>query len=99
MSKNKFFRDANEPSRDIAAMFTHLDKSGHVPEEMRDALRQHAASALSTIPQNIAAIARAVAAASDGGWMDKNDVASATYGIAGLAEQMQGFQALAEQLS
>lgn len=99
MSKSKFFTNPSEPTRDITAMLVHLDDAGHITKEMRDALRQHADNALSTIPRNIATLARAVAAASDGGWMDKSDVSSAAYGLAELAEKLEGFQSMQEHFS
>lgn len=96
MSKSNFFTDPSGPTKDITAMLVHLDDAGHITNEMRDALRQHASNAMSTIPHNIATLARAVAAASDGGWMDKSCVSSAAYGLAELAEKLEGFQLMQE---
>ena len=93
----EFFRDPNEPASDIAGMFASLDEAGHLPKAMRKALLRHAENAINDTPRHIAALARAVAAASNEGWMDKSDVTSAAYGLAHMAEAMGGYAAILEQ--
>jgi len=97
MAKSKYFRDASEPCSDMAAILLALDDGGEWNVEMRDALCQHAENALATIPQNIAALARVLAAASSSGGAGETEVTAAAYGIAEMADLLRCFQMMHEE--
>jgi HD-like signal output (HDOD) protein len=98
MSKNKFFCNAERPLCDLASMLLHLDDAGLIPADMREAIRNHADNAISTLPTTVASTARALASSSQSDdEIDRQDVTNVSYALASMAEQMHGFGSLAEQ--
>jgi hypothetical protein len=94
MSKpeNQFFRNAEETTCALASMLIHLDKAGQIQPDMREAIRNHAVNKVETLPMGIASAARALASSSQGTFsIGTEDAANAAYGLASMAEQMEGF--------
>jgi hypothetical protein len=91
-SKVEYFTNANRSFTDVAHMLIDLDRKRLVPDEMREAIRQHADNSLDVLPLGIAAIASTLASAAYGDFgIDESNVANASYAIAELAEQMHGW--------
>ena len=102
MSKvlNRFFSCAEKPTIDLANMLTNLDGRGLIPVDMRKAILQHAENRVSTLPVSVASTARALASAANGDLaIDGEDIANAAYGIASMAEQMEGFLSMVEKFN
>lgn len=96
-STNDWFKDAQEPFSDIAYVLTELDKRKLIPDDMRQAILKHARNSIGTLPLTMAAVASSLAAAVSGDiGLDKRQVEGVSWGIAALAEQAHGWNALAD---
>lgn len=95
ITENEWCRSAEAPMLDIAHILIELDTEGHIPENMRKSIHRHACNALSTLPGNIGSISAAMASALSGdcGLSDAN-AASASWGIAAMADNMRGMYEL-----
>lgn len=94
MSKNTYMSDPSEPCASIARMLLQLEGAGKLDADMVEALHSHAINALDTFPRNIVTLAHSMAAAADEGWMDAAGMSNASYGIAAIADQLNGFAML-----
>lgn len=91
---NEWFKSPETPMGDIAHMLMALDEKGHVPQNMRESIHKHARNATSTIPSCIGGISTAMASSLSEGGLSDESAASASWGIAALADSMHGMSAL-----
>ena len=97
---NEWFKNASESFTDMAHMLMALDEKGVIPKDMRKAISQHANSNLDVLPMSIAAIASSLAAAVSGNvGLERGETSNVAWGMAMLAEQMHGWQELADCFS
>lgn len=96
--KNEHMGKPSEPFASIAQMLVKLEDSGKLEPDMVKALHNHAQNALETIPGNIVTLAHNLAAAADAGWVEAEEASSAAYGIAELADLLNGFSILHNHL-
>jgi len=95
--ENKWFKNASESFTDMAHMLMALDEKGVIPTDMRKAISQHANNSLDVLPMSIAAIASSLAAAVYGSvGLQKGEASNVAWGMASMAEQMHGWQELAD---
>ncbi|HNV58034.1 MAG TPA: hypothetical protein PKH72_00125 [Rhodoferax sp.] len=96
ITKNEWFKTAQEPFTDIAFMLIELNRRKLLPDDMRQAIFKHAENSTETLPRSIAAIASTLAGAVAGDvGADKGEIEGVSWGIAGLAEQAHGWNELA----
>lgn len=96
---NEWFRSASTPITDMAYMLVELDKNGVIPEAMRQAIRRHAFNARESAPLSIGAISNSIGGAIANGGLDTLDAANAAWGVASLADALQGMTALNDNFS
>lgn len=99
VNKNEWFINPSTPMMDLAQMLMRLDERGVIPDDMRQAIRMHADNTLDTAPLAIAAISRAIAGSATEGWLDADDTAQASYGVASLADKARAANELAAQFA
>lgn len=86
----KWFVDAEAPCADIAAILIELAQRGALDDSMKQAIQRHAEITVSVVPRQIACMNRAIASAHAEFGLRSESAACANWGVAALAERMDG---------
>jgi hypothetical protein len=95
--ENPYFLHAEAAIKSIAHILIALKENGQLTPEMKDAMRQHAEGLQSTLPAMINCLASSIASANAfGGSLDSDTNAHANWGIAFMADALDGMSQIVE---
>lgn len=94
---NPWFRSADRVMTDLAEMLEAIDAKGHLDDEMREALKQHAQNQIEILPRLIEVCANVAATAA--GSIEKHEASQVLFLIAAQAEKLSGMSLIHEVFS